>query len=433
MATPKTWRTVEITQDCSYGWTEDNVKKFLSDWSPIKDYAYIIHDKDKQDDNLTPRDAHIHVMLRFTSPVPTTAIIARAKAVGCPDDCIKPERLEKCKSWSGAINYLTHRDEHKPYKHIYDKAEVHSNFDWELAAESAHQKKLLHTSPERCKQIVEEIDKGIIREYNIHDKLTAWEEVQYSGQIAKAFRRYIDREKLKGERDMEVMFVSGASGVGKDAFAADWCEKNRLVYFRTNNNDTHPFDDYKGQPAIIWSDARDDVYKPAQLFALLDNHWKSAQKARYSDINLDCKALIITSIKPLDEWYKSAFEADNEPRKQLFRRIKTWVEITPDWLYIKVYNQAAECYKVVTKIPNSFMHSNDYLDTPEKMIEFAKMMFSGYTNAMQDALDYAKENVPDAYNKAKDDMQKNALTVGDLMQSLNSGLLPSDDDDGLPF
>lgn len=52
------------------------------------------------------------------------------------------------------------------------------------------------------------------------------------------------------------------------------------------------------------------------------------------------------------------------------------------------------------------MHSSDYLDTPEKMLEFAKMMFSGYTDAMQDALDYAKEKNPDAYNKAKEDMQK---------------------------
>lgn len=442
--TDRSWKTVEITQDCAYGWTPDNIDKLLKDWSAVKDYAYILHDKDKKED-MTERDPHTHLMLRFKYAVHTSAILARAKACSLPDGCITPNRLEKMKSWSAALNYLTHRDEHKPWKHVYDLKAVISNFDWRLDAESAHQKKLLQTTDARAREIVEGIDKAHIREYNINEHLTIWEQVQYSAQINKAFKAYIDREKLKGERNMEVMFISGASGVGKDAFAVDWCKKNNLAYYRTNNNPEHPFDDYKGQPAIIWSDARDNVFSPSQLFALLDNHWKSSQKARYSDINLDCQMLIITSIKPLTEWYKDAFDnakdADgfSEPRKQLYRRVKAWANVDTDKILMRVYNQAKDAYTPVMSIPNTFAHTEDYLDTPEKMLQYASMMFSGYKNATQELVNYAKENNPKALEKFSQDLKSANITPSDLsdgsalkkLQQL--GFDDLGEDDGTPF
>lgn len=415
--TPKSWKTCEITQDCRFGWTLDNIAKFLDGWSSVKDYAYILHDEDLKDDMSTSRDDHCHLMLRFKYPVPTSAIIARAKAVGLPADCITENRIERMKNWSAALNYLTHRDEHKPWKHVYDLSCVISNFDWQLDAEAAHQKKQLQTTDARAKEIVDGIDKAIIREYNIHEHLTMWEQVQYAPQINKAFRVYIDREKQKGERDMQVIFISGASGAGKDSFAADWCKKQGMPYYRTSNNDTHPFDDYKGQPAIIWSDARDDVYKPSQLFALLDNHWKSSQKARYSDINLDCKALLITSIKPLNEWYSEAFKDADEPRKQLYRRVKMWCEVERDLIHIKVYNESTNEYMRVSSLPNTFSHADDMLDTPEKMLEFAHKMMSGYSQALQDTVNYAKEHEPDAYKAFADNTKP--VTVGEIVDAMN--------------
>ena len=224
----KSWRTCELTQDCSYGWTVENVQKFL-EWDSVKDYAYIVHDKDKKED-MTDREPHIHVMLRFKYPVSTSALLAHCVASGLPSECITENRIQKMKSWSGALNYLTHRDEHKPWKFVYDKTDVKSNFDWELDAESAHQKKILRATDARAKEIVEAIDSGEIKEYNLHDKLTAWEEVQYSSQIKKAFSRCRDIKKMKGERKMNVMFIYGKSGVGKDTFAVEWCRERGYVY-----------------------------------------------------------------------------------------------------------------------------------------------------------------------------------------------------------
>lgn len=386
----RTWRTCEIEQDCAYGWTPENVQKFLDGWAPVKDYAYIHHTKDFKDDMSTPRDAHLHLMLRFHYPVPSSAILARCDAVGIPSGCIKEQQVQKMRNWSSALNYLTHRDEHKPWKHVYEPSDVISNFDWQLDAEAAHQKKILSTSDARAKEIVEAIDRGEIREYNIHTKLTAWEECQYSAQISKAFKRYIEIEKMKGEREMDVIFICGNSGVGKDTYAVELCKQRGLEYYRTSNNNDYPFDDYRGQPAIIWSDARDNVYTPNQLFALLDNHWKSAQKARYSDINLDCKLLIITSIKPLDEWYVKKFEQAHEDRKQLYRRIKLYFKMDEQYIFTYLYNQRTNEYdKLPQFLPNTFGHFEDYLDTPDKQLDYLKRMLGG----MADNLQFMSNNI----------------------------------------
>ena len=373
----KSWRTCELTQDCVYGWTVDNVQKFL-EWDSVKDYAYIVHDKDKKED-MTDRAPHIHVMLRFKYPVSTSALLAHCVATGLPPECITENRIQKMKSWSGALNYLTHRDEHKPWKFVYDKTDVKSNFDWELDAESAHQKKILRATDARAKEIVEAIDSGEIKEYNLHDKLTAWEEVQYSSQIKKAFSRCRDIKKMKGERKMNVMFIYGKSGVGKDTFAVEWCREREYDYFRTSNNDNYPFDDYKGQPVIIWSDARDNIYKPNQLFALLDNHWSSPQKARYSDINIDCEWLIITSIKPLRLWYEEALKQAEEDRKQLYRRISTLVNMDMDYVRIYLYNQEINDYSYTPDVilPNVYNHREHYLIEQARKQEFLQNAFGG--------------------------------------------------------
>lgn len=386
---PLTFRNCEITQDCEYGWDLNGVECFIKGWSSIKNFAYILHDKDYKEGTDELRKPHIHLMLRFNYPTPITAIVNRAINCGLPKNCITNNRIERMRNWSFALNYLTHRDEHKPWKHIYNDEDVISNFDWKLVAETAHQKKVLNTSVARAKEIVELIDNGTIREYNLHEYLTAWEENQYSNYIAKAFKRVISREKLKGERDMDVVFICGPSGVGKDTFARALCKERNLIYYNTSNNDQYPFDDYKGQPAIIWSDARDNIYKPQQLFSLLDNHWKSAQKARYSDINLDCKLLIITSIKPLYEWYSTAFDDANEDRKQLYRRIETYCAMDYDSVSIFAYDESVNEYSQIVDIPNTYSHREDYLDTAEKRKQFVSKMFGG----LVDAANFAKKKV----------------------------------------
>lgn len=401
--TPSSWSTVEITQNCSYGWTPESVEKFLKDWSCVKDYAFIFHDKDRKADSDDLVDPHVHLMIRFNSPTPTAAIISRAKKVGLPDACITENRLEKMKSWGGALNYLTHRDVLNDNKYKYEVDDVISNFDWLKDADLAHNKKTYARNVKRAFEIVEMIENGVITMANVHELLKAWEEVIYHKEITLAFKRNVAKEKLKGSRNMKVTFISGDSGVGKDTLAVDYCEKNGYTYYRTSNNDQYPFDDYKGQDVIIWADARDNVFTPQQLFALLDNYWKSSQKARYSDVDLNCKEMIITSIKPLNEWYADAFDKAGEDHKQLFRRISLWYKLDPEYVSIFYYNQRDNTYHDTgAKLINGYTHSADYLDTPEKGLDYAIRSIGALKDSLVNVQNNLSDINPDLFSNVKD-------------------------------
>ena len=367
---PKTWRQVEIVQDCRFGWTLENIAKFLEDWSCVNKQSHICHDKCQTKD-YQPRDPHCHLYLKFNYPVATRAIIARAKSVGLPDDCITENRLQRIKNWKAALNYQTHRDCHLDYKHVYDVSEVHANFDWQAECEDYHSNEDLRVTNVRQKQIVEAIYNGEINEYDIDEHLSIVDQVNYDSAIRKAFIRTNERKWKDMNRKMEVMFVSGASGIGKDTFAVEWCKSRGLAYYRTNNNPDNPFDNYRGQPVIIWSDARDDVFKPHNLHQLLDNHFGSMQKSRYHDKYIGADVMIITSIKPLEDWYSKFYSNEKEDKTQLYRRIGTKFEMTPEHVFMYEYNGATKSYLYVGKKPNLYMHEDVYLDTFDKRLTHA--------------------------------------------------------------
>lgn len=109
------FRTVEIMQEVDRGFSLHLVSEVVGEWSTLKDYAYILHDKDET-------RPHIHLLMRFNVSVPTSAILNKF------DGVVEFEHLQKCHSWNGAMAYLTHRN--RPNKYQYDDIEVYSNFDW---------------------------------------------------------------------------------------------------------------------------------------------------------------------------------------------------------------------------------------------------------------------------------------------------------------
>ena len=373
---PTSWRMVELTQDCSYGWIEDVVKAVIDGWAVVDKYHWILHDRDLKEDCKTPRDPHIHLLIRFNGSVPTSAILSRIIRITGRRDVIPPNFLNRIKTWSGAVNYLTHRDEHKPYKFVYEVADVHSNVDWEMDAEKGHDNKQLSHDKGRLTQILKDIENGQITPYNVSEHLTPLEEFTYSSDIEKMFKICL-RRQIKGEREMQVMFISGPSGVGKDSFARQWCKERGLEYYCTNNNSDYPFDDYEGQPVIIWSDARDTVFKPRELHQLLDNHYSSKQKARYADKYITAQYILITSIVPLNQWYTEFYNKDKEDKFQLYRRIASWVRMDDDKLSFYVFNYAQRQYVHMCDMPNVYRHELEQLSSKEQLMEFTKQMLGG--------------------------------------------------------
>lgn len=368
-------RMIEIEQDCSFGCTTAVVEQIVKDWSVIDKYYWVLHDKDFKEDCVTPRAPHIHLLLKFKSSVPTVSVMMRIVKI-CGRHVVHFNNFNRIKAWSSAVNYLTHRDEAKAWKHVYDVTEVHTNGDYELESEKGHDAKQLKKDMGRLTSYYKMIDSGELTPYNVAEHLSFLEEVTYGTELEKAFKIKLQRE-VKGEREMQVIFIEGESGVGKDTFARDWCHKQNLDYFTTNNNSEYPFDDYKGQPVIIWSDARDDVYKPRELHNLLDNHYNSKQKARYADKYITAKYILITSIKPLSSWYSAFYEKAGEDKFQLYRRIGMVVHMEKDLVTIKVLDYSKRQYITSCTLPNTFTFEQSQVKSREEALAVAKQFLGG--------------------------------------------------------
>jgi len=131
---PKSWRNVEIEQDVARGFSEVWIGLFLDDWKPVAKWAWVLHDKDKTADG-ADRLPHIHLMVAFKSPVPTEAILARAKLVSEADPPVTVQQFQKIRSWASACAYLTH--ENAPDKFRYPDSDVHANFDVQHESQNA--------------------------------------------------------------------------------------------------------------------------------------------------------------------------------------------------------------------------------------------------------------------------------------------------------
>lgn len=340
MGVPTSWRTIEIMQDCSYGFTLDYVKKLVSEWSSIQDYAFILHDKDFKKDG-SPRNPHIHLMIRFKNSVPTSAILSKLKGV------CEIQQLEKMKNWNKAMAYLTHDTPtaRSEGKHHYDDAEVCSNFEWTLDKEKG-----MVDQQGRIKEIISLIDGGFIREYNYYEHISMEEYVRYKKQIDLAFKYRIDR--IEGaNRSMECIYIKGESGTGKTTYAKRICEdKGYSYYVSSGSNDV--LDGYKGQDALILDDLRPSCMGLSDLLKLLDNNTSSSVRSRYRNKVLECKLIIITTTLDIKSFFKNVFESEDESRVQLLRRCKTYIEMDIYSMNIFAYDSAKRNYIYVGKADN---------------------------------------------------------------------------------
>jgi hypothetical protein len=154
--------------------------------SAIKDYAYIIHDKD---DN----KVHCHIAIRTIDTRNSDYV---AKWFGVMDYAVGKVKGKR----SDMLKYLTHANAKE--KHQYDADEVKSNFDWKKAIEK-------EDSNARLDVIIEGIASGRIREYNYTDpqNITDKEYIKYKRQIDIAFQYRLDRIRRE-KREMECIYIS---------------------------------------------------------------------------------------------------------------------------------------------------------------------------------------------------------------------------------
>ena len=86
---------------------------------------------------------------------------------------------------------------------------------------------------------------------------------------------------------------------------------------------------------------------------------------------LNCKYIIITSVKEIDEFYQNVFENEDEPISQLKRRCKTYIKMDKKSIEIYSYNKNTCEYELKGFSKND----NPYLEQKEEDDKTSESIF----------------------------------------------------------
>lgn len=302
------------------------IEQRIKSLTNLKKYAFIVHDKDTLD-NGQPKKPHFHIVLTFSNAT-TSDVIAKVMQV-------EEQYINKIRTTTkSAMLYLVHRND--PNKYQYNPSEVIANFDYVEYVDGCEPK-------QKRENIANLIDSGSIKPYNLTDYITIDEYSKNKIYYDRCFE--YRQNKLKGvDRQMDCLFISGTSGSGKTTQAKMIAsQKGYRCYISSGGK--NPLDNYKGEECIILDDLRDTSYKMSDFLKLTDNNTDSLVGCRFYNKSIaECKLLIVTSVKPIEQFYFNATQEEREPQKQLFRRFPTKIVMDTKYMTFYAYNEQLNEY-----------------------------------------------------------------------------------------
>lgn len=328
----------EIVQQKKY-LDEATIIRGIQSQSCIDKWCYVLHDKDVKEDG-TPKEPHWHIYLHFTNSRQFDYI---AKWFDTP---VQYVNKVKGKRFGDAVEYASHHN--APDKYQYDFGAIKANFDYEKAVLKNVKDKETAASIDK---VITAIDNGEITPYNVVNVLTMQEYVKFDKQIKKAFEYRRLKRSQEVDREMQVIYMYGGSGLGKTTYAKYLAEKQgKTVFICSSEND--PFDGYLGQSCVIMDDIRGTNFKFGDLLKLLDNNTASSVKARYHNVAMECDLLIITTTKTPHEFYKGVFESHGEEFTQFLRRCGQMCYFYGDKIALYCYNPEICKHEIIATIEN---------------------------------------------------------------------------------
>jgi energy-coupling factor transporter ATP-binding protein EcfA2 len=322
-----------------------------SGYTTIKEWAYILHDKDTNPDG-TPKKAHYHIYLNFGTSQDIELV--------CSWFQLPLNQAEKIKGRKKDIlKYLIHKN--APTKYQYDINDIKTNItDMNL----------------------DEPD-DIIGDF---EHFSYAQMIQHLNTIKDTAQRVRDYKRLKhlwslqceiwatgGDRNMRVLFLVGDTGTGKSTLAKQYCKINKKDYaISSSNND--PLQDYKGQSVLIMDDMRDSTFPFNDVLKFTDNHTSSSVRSRYNNKTFNGDMIIITSNVPLKNWYNSITSSvPSENLKALYRRITEYVILTKDTITtyqgVNEFGEpSGEPYKIDNFVKVMFLDKQEQADVSSSVI-----------------------------------------------------------------
>lgn len=362
--------------------TEDIIKmQFLN--PAVAKGVYILHDKDL-DVNGDPVEPHwhIYVKLRYAQRI---CHIARWYDV--PE-----QQIEHVHKWSRALKYATHSTEEAKNKYQYSDDDVKffpDSYDWKKDREKG--------DTTRLDFLCEEIENGNIREYNWEEFISQKEWRKYKYQFERVFEHRRNKV-IKGEKKMDVIFITGKPGVGKTTYAKEMAKRARFSYYVAGGSND-PFDGYKSQDCIILDDLRPEDYSISDLLKWTDNHTASLAKSRWNNkvIN-EVKLMIITSVRTIEDFYMKSMHSEPELALQLSRRVYGYAKMTKKEIIFYAFNQETEEYDEVIKLPN---YTKQIIEDKKQSVDERKEFYKGLLTGISEGTKKLAENI-DKYSEPEE-------------------------------
>ena len=342
-------RKCEIVQQLKYlpGYPDhwrDTLEANLESDPNIKSWAYIVHNKDTNEDG-TPKEPHVHIVIELVESRQFSTV---GGYVGVPAQyvCAIRQKVKAGKRMmsdiGGALAYLTHRN--APDRYQYDDSEVVAKpgFDWIAVRTKSEMQQAQWKS---FQKVLHGIEDGSIRRYNLYDHITMQMYLDHKTEFENAFAYREGLMKKNVNRNIEVIYIFGEASSGKTTLAKYLCEKRGLSHC-VSGSSRDPVQDYNGQDCLILDDLRPQTFDLSDLLKMLDNNTSSSVNSRYHDRWLEVQCIIITTVLSIDEFFRSML-VTGEPIAQLKRRCKTMIQLTQQTMSIYAYHQQTQEYMLV--------------------------------------------------------------------------------------
>lgn len=328
---------------------EDTIKVALAHRT-IKQYAYILHDKDvysEADEADDPnhvhgqtKPLHWHIVLNCSQQVEVGTI---AKWFGIAENFVDIPKGAGAGKFLDCVEYLTHESARQQElgKHRYDNNEVKASagFNWREKLDKRNENKIKYGKDlDDVSQMKYDIlyNGKTLRQCMREDKFIYMDNFE---KFQKLRMQYITMQKPPKTRLN--YYVTGRGGVGKGLICRALArsmypqyDDDEDIFFEVGAKGA-AFEGYDGQPVIIWNDRRaydllQELGGRGNVFNVFDTHpTKQKQNVKFSSMCLCNEVNIVNSVQPYDEFleglagsYKSknGEEHEAEDKGQSYRR-----------------------------------------------------------------------------------------------------------------
>ena len=341
----------------------ETVQQIIDDHKSIKEYAYIVHDKDKyiSGDKIPEgrkigelKPAHVHIVLHFYRAQDVDSI---SKWFGIPSNFI--EKKKGVGAFYYCVEYLTHSNEKeiKKGKFVYSDDEVHCKFeDGKSFREFIEANKPDININSEPKTLKDQIGLEVLEQGRTLESIRLEFPLLYSQNFEK-FRKlrneYLDTLKVPEYRLN--IYIEGSGGVGKGLISKalaralideDNTMEDKDIYCCVGAASV-TFEAYEAQKVLIWDDCRSfEIMKRingrGSTFNVFDTKpQESKHNKKYGSVSLVNEYNIVNSVQPWSEFLDGlagAFkdkdtgdmiEAEDNQRSQAYRRFPIIIRVHP--------------------------------------------------------------------------------------------------------